>query len=203
MKDTRTESEKFNDFLKQRSIDHKFAEHRSEVWFLDLWKAKYPQYYIKTSQTIGAFIVDFIFGKMVFEVDGSSHNTTKQHNIDKKKDKYLKSKCFIVVRIKAYDQISFEHACTRFNDYIAKLSTQGIKTIEQIQEYTRDLGSKYKHLDKIKPQHPVYKGLELKVNGRRCIYCNQISTTLRKVKSTTQNYYLSLCKTCTDNYKTK
>lgn len=47
------------------------------------------------------FVLDFAFvnPKVCLEVDGSSHNSKKQRQIDKKRDKYLYENNWVVIRI--------------------------------------------------------------------------------------------------------
>lgn len=55
---------------------------------------------------IGCYIADFVIGKTVVEVDGSSHNKRKEY--DRKRTDFLKSMGYNVIRVKNRNVLMFD-----------------------------------------------------------------------------------------------
>lgn len=77
--------------------DLKNADSRAEVVFYNkLYEEKIP---FKFQYEISPYRVDFLIsGFLIIEIDGPHHNETKQKEYDEKRDKYLKTYGYKVVR---------------------------------------------------------------------------------------------------------
>lgn len=84
---------------------------KSEVWFWKLFEP-YKTEFDKPNIPIVRFIYDVVNFKLKYaiEIDGSSHDNFEQKAIDKQKNIVAKKSGFKMIRIKAYDQSSFDKA---------------------------------------------------------------------------------------------
>jgi very-short-patch-repair endonuclease len=70
-----------------------------------LWKRlrdrRFADFKFKRQQTLGAYIVDFICfeRRLIIELDGFQHGFDENRRGDQRRDEWLRSQCFTVIRI--------------------------------------------------------------------------------------------------------
>jgi very-short-patch-repair endonuclease len=91
---------------------------KSEQWFRSLYKKNMYDKYNKVFNS--TYIPDVInkHYKYVIEIDGSIHDSDEQKAKDAKKDDYFLKRGYLVIRITAYDMVSFDAAMTKIQDRI-------------------------------------------------------------------------------------
>ena len=117
------------DILLQRAENMKFNPTKAEKEFrnkLDSKKIKY-----KNQWVIGKYIVDFLVGNTIYEIDGDSHIGREEY--DAERDKFLTQKGYKVIRILNSEVATYK---------IKSKSTQKVGLITK--EYLRSLTSKSK-----------------------------------------------------------
>ena len=105
---------RFAKYLRRRAAQCKAANHRSDLWFMNLW-IKYGMFIEsgprrdRFNESFQFYIPDMVnfYYRYVVEVDGSIHNTGKQKKIDKKKDVFYKKSGYRVFRIHPGDLAAF------------------------------------------------------------------------------------------------
>lgn len=85
--------------LLERAMNMAINPTRAEKKFRDRLKENKIKF--RTQWVIGFYIVDFLIGKIVVEIDGKSHDNRKEY--DRERTKYLQSLGYWVVRIKNED----------------------------------------------------------------------------------------------------
>lgn len=97
----------FNSSLKDRARELRKSGNISEVvLWNNLKKKQFKGYDFDRQKIIGNYIVDFYCTNchVVIEIDGSSHNT--KYDYDMERDKYLHSLGLTVIHINAYDVLN-------------------------------------------------------------------------------------------------
>ncbi len=108
---------------KERGI-HDFAEKlrekmpASEVWFLELFKNEGIGIYLNNNIVIGYYIADYVYKNLIIEIDDPTHDNPEQKLKDCKKDDYYTSKGYKVIRVKAWDQTSYNNAIKQIKSYL-------------------------------------------------------------------------------------
>lgn len=64
--------------------------------------------FFKSQKVIGNFIVDFLVGRTIVEIDGYSHFEAEQAVYDEERTKYLESKGYVVIRVRNENVVSFD-----------------------------------------------------------------------------------------------
>lgn len=93
---------------------------KSEQWFLSEFIKQNLSIKLERNIVIDYYIADFVYNKLIFEIDGSIHDTPRQKSRDERKDRYYKKKGYTVIRIKAYCQTSFNEGIKRLKEYLGK-----------------------------------------------------------------------------------
>ena len=91
---------------------------KSEEWFLSLFIKEHVGIYLENNKIIGYYIADFVYKKIIFEIDDPTHEKDVQKEKDIKKDRYYRSQGYKVIRIKAWDRTSFNEGMKRFFSYL-------------------------------------------------------------------------------------
>ena len=89
---------KHSNIKRARKLRKHMTEQECTLWFKLLRDFK-PRF--RRQKTIGKYIVDFCCSdlKLILEVDGSQHYTDKGLAYDKKRDNYLRSQGYEVIRV--------------------------------------------------------------------------------------------------------
>ena len=106
-------------WMEERANELNTDIHPSEQWFIDKFAEK--DINIRLTQNFCAYhyIIDFRFQELAIEVDGSIHDKPEQKEKDLIKDRNLKAIGFKVIRIKAYDEMSFNIAICKIKQYLS------------------------------------------------------------------------------------
>lgn len=64
--------------------------------------------FYKSQRIIGNFIVDFLIGRTIVEIDGCSHFETFQAQYDSERTAYLESRGYSVIRVRNEHVVSFD-----------------------------------------------------------------------------------------------
>ena len=91
--------------LQERSENMRLKPTYHEGAFKKMLEEK--QINFQTQYIIGMYIVDFIVGNTVIELDGDSHDTERNQAWDVNRDCYLKSRGFKIIRIQNKDINNF------------------------------------------------------------------------------------------------
>lgn len=113
----RVPQEKLAEYLRWRTP-------KSESWFMRKWKASNMLHvHDLFNRPLGPFIPDCFNGmwKYVIEIDGTIHGLENKIQSDIKKDLYFKQKGFVVFRVKAYDEASFQMALKQVQSHISDI----------------------------------------------------------------------------------
>lgn len=94
------------DILRERAENMRKAPTYHEKKFAD--RLELSGIFYKSQWVIGRYIVDFLIGKIVVEIDGYSHFETFQAAYDEERTKYLESKGYKVIRVRNNDVVSFD-----------------------------------------------------------------------------------------------
>jgi very-short-patch-repair endonuclease len=176
------------EWQKNRQI-HEFSDYlrndlpKSERWFLALFKKENLGIYLDSNHVVGYYIPDFVYGRIIIEIDDPTHETEKQKAIDKKKDAFYKKRGFKVIRIVAWCQTSYNLGIKKLKQYLNEMrnqrkikpttDTQKLKK-EREDNKRRQLKSQKKgrcQICKKKPHSTIikYKGKSFKV----CLECEK------------------------------
>ena len=104
-----------------QALRHNMTEEERRLWYTFL-KPMGMNWY--RQHVIGNYIVDFYCAKakLVIELDGSQHYEDKALENDAKRDKYLTSLGFYVLRITNYDlHKNFARVCETIKNYMDSL----------------------------------------------------------------------------------
>lgn len=116
---------------------HEFAKNLkenlpdSEKWFLELFSKVKLGIYLDNNKVIDYYIPDFVYQTLIIEVDDPTHEKPEQIIIDKKKDKFYKSKGYTVIRVKAWCITSFNECVKRIREYLKNLAKARKKKVQQ------------------------------------------------------------------------
>jgi len=92
-------------FLKETQKNAKYLRNNATLQEKILWKYLRKRGLLnikfRRQQPIGCYIVDFISieKNLIIELDGGQHNTNKSMEYDKKRDEFLQSKGYKIIRI--------------------------------------------------------------------------------------------------------
>lgn len=134
------------DILYERAENMRYKPTRSEREFSDLLEIhniKFKQQFV-----IGRYIVDFLIGKIVVEIDGESHNGREEY--DRERDSFISSRGYRIIRIKNNEVKNFS---------ITRLKQKNMKQESVTVEITSEL------LDKLSDS--LKNGSHLKINRRQ------------------------------------
>lgn len=92
------------DILHERATNMRLVPTKAEKQFRDRLELKGIKY--KTQVVIGKYIVDFLVGKIIYEIDGSSHDGKEVY--DSIRDSDLKMKGYNVIHIKNKDVLNYQ-----------------------------------------------------------------------------------------------
>jgi len=119
------------EILFERAENMRLNPTKSEKEFRNKLDAKNIKY--KTQWVIGKYIVDFLVGKTIYEIDGSSHLGREEY--DAERDRFLTQKGYKVVRILNSEVDSFK---------IKPIKAKDAKFKKPTKEFLRSVTSKCK-----------------------------------------------------------
>lgn len=183
----------------QFAIDLKQCMPKSERWFL--WKLKQDKEMISLSNNVRIEfrIADFVSEKykVIFEIDGKSHNTKKQKSIDEVKDRLYKRRGYKCIRIVAYSDKSFKNGIDSFKSYVID-NLYKIDKIEKKREYNQRK-SKRKIRENIQQPSLNKKQLLKRCNPKGTFICTACKISTKEYKTVfINNKTLYHCIRCFD-----
>lgn len=104
------------EWLKKRAEELNYQKIRSEEWFKTEVKT-WTKFQLLQNIPASHYIIDFVYGEIAIEVDGTFHDSIEQKEKDKKKDLDLNNLGYTVIRVKAYDQSSFWDCISKLEKY--------------------------------------------------------------------------------------
>lgn len=142
------------EWQQQRGI-HEFAQKlrenmpASEVWFLELFKLENLGIYLNNNVVIGYYIADYVYKRLILEIDDPTHLTPEQQLKDKQKDSYYNSQGYRVVRVKAWDQTSYNESIKKIKSYLADEKYKQTEKDKEEWKKNKKIKNKKKNKDKV------------------------------------------------------